>query len=146
MAGVLTLSPAASPFPWAAAATVTYTGKAILNFDTAAPGLSLEFDGSKITAEDEVVRTLAKAGGMAEDSAKVFLIWMYMCIHLTLAMQASAYFALAKSLPTATAFPEITAALDSLDDHLAYRTFLVGHEVTAADLIVWGALKGALAP
>jgi glutathione S-transferase len=42
-------------------------------------------------------------------------------------------------------FPEIVSALDSLDDHLAYRTYLVGHDVTAADWAVWGALKGALA-
>ena len=54
----------------------------------------------------------------------------------------AAFFELAKKLPTVTAFPELTASLDSLDDHLAYRTFLVGHDVTAADLMVWGALKG----
>lgn len=63
------------------------------------------------------------------------------CLALT-AVQTSSYFALAKTLPTVTAFPQITAALDSLDDHLAYRTFLVGHDATAADWIVWGALKG----
>lgn len=34
------------------------------------------------------------------------------------------------------------ASLDSLDDHLAFRTFLIGHDISAADLIVWGALKG----
>ncbi|KAH9900967.1 glutamate-tRNA ligase [Cubamyces lactineus] len=127
MSGVLTLTPTASPFPWAAAAIATYTGKASLNFDTDAKGVTLETDGSKITAEDEIVQTLAKAGGLADDSAKT-----------------AAYFALAKTLPTVTAFPEITAALDSLDDHLAFRTFLVGHDITAADWIVWGALKGSV--
>lgn len=71
MAGVLTLSPAAAPFPWAAAATATYTGKATLNFDTAATGVELELDGSKVTAEDEIVQALAKAGGLSDDSAKV---------------------------------------------------------------------------
>ena len=71
MDGVLTLSPAASPFPWAAAATATFTGKATLNFDTAATALSLQLDGSTITAEDEIVQSLAKAGGLSEDSAKV---------------------------------------------------------------------------
>ncbi|KAI0807854.1 glutamate-tRNA ligase [Fomes fomentarius] len=127
MAGSLTLSPAAAPFPWAAAAIATYTGKASLNFDTAATGLSLDLDGSQLTAEDDIVQALAKAGGLSDDSAKT-----------------SSYFALAKTLPTVTAFPEITAALDSLDDHLAYRTFLVGHDATAADWIVWGALKGSV--
>ena len=38
--------------------------------------------------------------------------------------------------------PEIIASLDSLDDHLAYRTFLVGHDLTASDFLVWGAIKG----
>lgn len=71
MSGVLTLTPAASPFPWAAAAISTYTNKATLNFDTAAKGVSLEIDGSQITAEDEIVQALAKAGGLADDSAKV---------------------------------------------------------------------------
>lgn len=35
------------------------------------------------------------------------------------------------------------SALNSLDDYLAYRTYLVGHDITAADWVVWGALKGA---
>lgn len=71
MAGSLTLSPAAAPFPWAAAAIATYTGKASLNFDTAATGLSLDLDGSQLTAEDDIVQALAKAGGLSDDSAKV---------------------------------------------------------------------------
>ncbi|OBZ65709.1 putative glutamate--tRNA ligase, cytoplasmic [Grifola frondosa] len=125
MSGVLTVSSKASPFPYAAVAIATYTQKAELNFDEGASGLILELDGSKISTEDEIVRALAKAGGLSDDSAKT-----------------SAYFALAKALPTLTAFNEIVAALDSLDDHLAYRTFLVGHDITAADWIVWGVLKG----
>ena len=46
-------------------------------------------------------------------------------------------------MSTSTAVPELIAGLDTLDDHLGYRTYLVGHEITAADLAVWGALKGA---
>ena len=72
---------------------------------------------------------------------RYFLHMSVTCFALT-AVQTAAYFALAKTLPTVTAFPEITAALDSLDDHLAFRTFLVGHDLTAADWAVWGALKG----
>jgi glutamyl-tRNA synthetase len=49
---------------------------------------------------------------------------------------------LAKTLLAVTAFPEITAALDSLDDHLAFRTYLIGHNITAADWMLWGSLKG----
>ena len=57
-------------------------------------------------------------------------------------MKTQAFFDLAKKLPTVTAFPELVASLDSLDDHLAFRTFLIGHDIGAADLMVWGALKG----
>jgi glutamyl-tRNA synthetase len=56
--------------------------------------------------------------------------------------QSASYFALAASLAKATAVPDIVSALDALDDHLAYRTFLIGHSITGADWMVWGALKG----
>jgi len=59
-------------------------------------------------------------------------------------LQTPAFFALAKNLRTLAVFPEIVAALDSLDDHLSFRTFLVGHQVSAADWAVWGSLKGSL--
>jgi glutamyl-tRNA synthetase len=52
------------------------------------------------------------------------------------------FFTLAASLRDVSAFAEIIAILDSLDDRLAFRTFLVGHEPTTADWIVWGSLKG----
>lgn len=41
-----------------------------------------------------------------------------------------------------TAFNEIAVALDSLDDHLAFRTYLISHDIMAADWILWGSLKG----
>ncbi|EPS95462.1 hypothetical protein FOMPIDRAFT_1025810 [Fomitopsis schrenkii] len=126
MTGVLKLAATLSPFPFAAAAVATYTGKAELAFEEGA-SLSLDLNGSTLSAEDEIVQALAKEGGLSDDSAKT-----------------QAYFALAKSLPTVTAFPEIVAALDSLDDHLAYRAFLVGHDISAADWIVWGVLKGSV--
>ena len=57
--------------------------------------------------------------------------------------QTQTFFELAQKVATLTVFSELTAALDSLDDHLGYRTFLVGHDISAADIMVWGALKGA---
>ncbi|PSS31072.1 hypothetical protein PHLCEN_2v2404 [Hermanssonia centrifuga] len=127
MVGVLTLKSSASPFPYAALTIATYTQQAEVNFDERANGVSLDIHGSQITSEEEIVRALAKAGGLADDSAKT-----------------QAFFILAKALPTVTSFPDLVAALDSLDDHLAFRTFLVGHDLTAADIIVWGALKGSI--
>ena len=57
-------------------------------------------------------------------------------------VQSASYFILAAALVKASVVPEIIASLDSLDDHLAYRTFLIGHALTAADFLVWGAIKG----
>ncbi|KAI0080539.1 glutamate-tRNA ligase [Panus rudis PR-1116 ss-1] len=127
MAGTLTVSTSANPFPWAAAVIATYTQKAELNFDESASGVSLDLEGSKITDEAEIVQALAKAGGLADESVKT-----------------QAYFELAKTLPKLTAVPDIIAALDSLDDHLAFRTFLVGHDLSAADFALWGAIKGSV--
>ncbi|KAI9458287.1 glutamate-tRNA ligase [Russula earlei] len=103
--GSLTLSFKETPFPYAAVAISSYTQR----------------------AEEDVVKALAKAGGLAEDSVKT-----------------PAYFTLAKYLRTTTAIPQMISSLDSLDDYLAYRTFLVGHDISAADWIVWGVLKGNL--
>ena len=71
MPGVLTVSSSASPFPYAAVATATYTQKAEVKFDGTASGISLEVNGSTIASEDEIVRALAKEAGLADDSAKV---------------------------------------------------------------------------
>ncbi|KAI0306394.1 glutamate-tRNA ligase [Multifurca ochricompacta] len=117
----------ASPFPYAAIAIAHYTQKAEVNYDELGPALTLTLGGVSVTTEEDAVRVLAKTGGLGEDKVK-----------------DTAYFSLARSLATATAVPQIIASLDSLDDHLAYRTFLVGHDTTAADWIVWGVLKGSL--
>ncbi|KAJ1915433.1 glutamate--tRNA ligase [Mycoemilia scoparia] len=37
--------------------------------------------------------------------------------------------------------PGLADALAKLDHHLAMRTFLVGYQVTAADVVIWGALR-----
>ncbi|KAJ7087738.1 glutamate-tRNA ligase [Mycena epipterygia] len=122
----LTVSSKQTPFPYAAVAIASYTEKANLIFDETVTGITLQLDGSVINDEEEIVHTLAKAHGLADHSSK-----------------SPAFFALAKTLPAATAVPDIVASLNSLDDHLTYRTFLVGHEITAADWMLWGAMKGS---
>ncbi|KAJ7510169.1 glutamate-tRNA ligase [Mycena galericulata] len=122
----LTVSSKQTPFPYAAVAFASYTEKADLVFDESVKGITLQLNGSSITNEEEIVHALAKAHGLSDDSSK-----------------SPAFFALAKTLPTVTAVPDIVAALDSLDDHFTYRTFLVGHEITAADWMLWGAIKGS---
>ncbi|KAF8447835.1 tRNA synthetases class I, catalytic domain-containing protein [Boletus edulis BED1] len=123
----LTLSTKASPFPYAALAIAIYTQKAELNFDETVTGVSLDLDGSKYNTEEEIVAILAKIAGIEGESTKV-----------------SKYSALAKALPTITVVPDILRALDSLDDYLAYRTFLAGYEISAADWTLWGAIRASI--
>ncbi|ESK81806.1 glutamyl-trna synthetase [Moniliophthora roreri MCA 2997] len=125
-AGTLSLSSKLIPFPYAALVVAAYTGKAEAIYDERTTKAILELNGSKIEDEEDIVQALGKAGGLAEDSSK-----------------AASFFALAKSLSKATAVPEIMTALDSLDGHLAWRTFLVGHDITIADWMVWGTLKAS---
>lgn len=56
-------------------------------------------------------------------------------------LQAPALISSARALSKATAHPEVVAALDEFDNRLAYRTFLVGHDIGATDFVLWAALK-----
>lgn len=40
-------------------------------------------------------------------------------------------------------FPVAMQKADDLDQHLALRTYLVGHQVTAADVAVWGSIRAS---
>jgi glutamyl-tRNA synthetase len=71
MTGTLTVSSKQSPFPYAATAIAAYTEKAQLVFDEAATGVVLDLNGTKLTAESEIVHAVAGASGLSEDSAKV---------------------------------------------------------------------------
>ncbi|KAJ6502218.1 glutamate-tRNA ligase [Mycena sanguinolenta] len=122
----LTVSSKQTPFPWAAVAIASYTEKAELVFDETVTGITLQSHGATIRDEEEIVHALAKSHRLADDSSK-----------------SPAFFALAKNLATVTAVPQIITHLNTLDDHLAYRTFLVGHEITAADWMLWGMMKGS---
>ncbi len=84
MVGVLTLKSSASPFPYAALTIATYTQQAEVNFDESASGVSLDINGSQITSEEEIVRALAKAGGLADDSAKVGSLVSVATVHVSL--------------------------------------------------------------
>ncbi|KIK83218.1 hypothetical protein PAXRUDRAFT_832105 [Paxillus rubicundulus Ve08.2h10] len=123
----LSLSTKTSPFPFAALAIAFYTQKAELSFHEIDTGVTLDLDGAQYTTEEEIVKVLAKLGALDGESTK-----------------AATYFALAKTIPTTTAVPDIFTTLDSLDNHLAYRTFLVGHEITAADWMLWGTIRASI--
>lgn len=123
----LTLSTKTTPFPYAAIAIATYTQKADLNYDESATSVTLALDGVQYTAEDEIVYALVKAGGLDADSPK-----------------AVTYSELARTLPTVTGVPDILSVLDSIDNHLAYRTFLVTNDITAVDWLLWGAMRASI--
>lgn len=72
--GHLIVSFKASPFPYAAVAIASYTKKTEVNYDESASGLSFTFEGTQITTEEDVVKALAKTGGLAEDSVKVHIV------------------------------------------------------------------------
>ena len=69
--GTLTVSFKESPFPYAAVAIASYTKKAEVNYDESASGLTLTLEDTQLTSEEDAVKALAKAGGLAEDSVKV---------------------------------------------------------------------------
>jgi glutamyl-tRNA synthetase len=71
MASTLTLSSKLTPFPYGAVAIATYTQRAVLVFDETATGISLDLNGSNANTEPEIIQTLAKAGGLSDDSSKV---------------------------------------------------------------------------
>ncbi len=71
--GTLTISFKESPFPYAAVAIASYTKKAEVNYDESASGSTLILEGTQFTSEEDAVRALAKAGGLAEDSVKVHI-------------------------------------------------------------------------
>lgn len=43
----------------------------------------------------------------------------------------------------AAPFQEASQQADDLDQHLALRTYLTGHQVTAADVAIWGAIRSS---
>lgn len=71
----ITLSTKTSPFPYASIAIATYTQKVDINYDESVDAVTLDFEGSQISANDEIVAVLANAGGLAGDSVKVLRIF-----------------------------------------------------------------------
>ncbi|KAF8590002.1 glutamate-tRNA ligase [Ramaria rubella] len=125
----LSLNPAASPFPYAPLVFATYVQDSTaveIQFNSSTDKVSLEHNGITLTSVEDIVLALASESNHTSDSAKT-----------------PAFLLLASTLPSITAFPELVTALDSLDEHITFRTFLIGNDVTAADWAVWGALKSS---
>jgi glutamyl-tRNA synthetase len=72
--GTLTVSFKESPFPYAAVAIASYTKGAEVDYNESTSGLTLTLGGTQFTSEEDAVRALAAAGGLAEDSIKVHVV------------------------------------------------------------------------
>ena len=72
--GTLTVSFKESPFPYAAVAIASYTKKAEVDYNESTSGLTLTLRGTQFTSEEDAVKALAAAGGLAEDSIKVQIV------------------------------------------------------------------------
>ncbi|KAL4400536.1 glutamate--tRNA ligase [Malassezia pachydermatis] len=87
---------------------------------------SLTLDGQTIRGHLAVLQALAKhyaSTGITGAEVEPFLV------------QADAL--------ASAAFPVAMQNADDLDQHLALRTYLVGHSVTAADAAIWGAIRSS---
>ncbi|KAG8970859.1 hypothetical protein FRC03_000077 [Tulasnella sp. 419] len=124
--GTLKLSPATTPLPFDVLVTASYLGTPIV-FDPDTSQPVLEVDGTAISDPADIINNLTSKLLPTNPSNNV---------------QHTSFISLAKSLATASSYADVVAALDSLDDHLLLRSFLVGYSITAADFSVWGALKG----
>jgi glutamyl-tRNA synthetase len=140
----LALNPGASPFPYGPLVLATYIKaltKIDIQFDSSVDTIVLEHNGTQVTSINDILNAIAKESNFACDSVKVREYISHSPNEFSSTIQASAFLSVAETLPSITSFPELVAALDSLDDHLTLRTFLLGNDVTIADWGVWGSLK-----
>ncbi|KIJ27826.1 hypothetical protein M422DRAFT_54856 [Sphaerobolus stellatus SS14] len=125
----LTFNPGTSPFPWAPLVLATYVNRPNIEveFDSGVDNVTLDYEGHQVTNVNDITGILAKSANVSSDDPKT-----------------AGFLTLAERLPTITAFSELVAAFDSLDDHIVLRTFLIGHDLSLADWAVWGALKSSV--
>lgn len=119
--------PSHTPFAYAILGLSAFLGIPYTFNAEQTDSLILTVDGVTSSNPADALHQLADTAGRAGDS-----------------QTSTKFFDLAASLPSKTAFADLAPAIDTIDDHLAYRTFIVGHALTAADWAVWGALKASI--
>ncbi|KAJ7475885.1 glutamyl-tRNA synthetase [Mycena latifolia] len=87
----------------------------------------LQIDAVRVDNDSEIAHTLSMEGGSSSDGSLA---------------KISFYNEMASTLSTTSDMHKIIRILEELDDHLAFRTFLVAHGVSEADYVIWGSLKG----
>ncbi|KAG8773326.1 hypothetical protein FRC16_005418 [Serendipita sp. 398] len=124
---VLNVSLRASVIPYGLIAQAAFAKVETSFLDTAEHDATLGHNGQTITDQDQIARILAeKAGGIAQGTSST-----------------PDFLKIATNLRGNLAFPELVAILDDLDDYLAYRTYLIGHDLSSVDLAIWGACRAS---
>jgi glutamyl-tRNA synthetase len=134
--------PSSTPFSYAILGLSAFIGIPYSFDPEQADGLVLSVDGVTTSNVADALHQLADNVGRAGDSETVSTYIRAYGFSSMIYWQSTKFHEIATSLPTKTAFAELAPVIDNIDDHLAYRTFIVGHALTAADWAVWGALKG----
>lgn len=122
----LNVSLKASSIPYGFAAQAAFANIETSFLDTAEHEISFRHNGQLVTDQAQIATLLAGLvpGAGSNSSTPDFL-------------------KTAVQLRGTLSFAEIVTVLDSLDDHLAFRTYLVGHDISSVDLAIWGACKGS---
>ncbi|KDQ17871.1 hypothetical protein BOTBODRAFT_29174 [Botryobasidium botryosum FD-172 SS1] len=124
----LTLLPSATPFSYAVLVFAAFAGIPVVFDADASQPASLSTNGQVVTDADEIIKAIAQITptSSSENDAKI-----------------SFFLALQTAISGSPAYAELVASLDSLDDHLRFRTYLIGHQPSASDWTLWGTLKGS---
>ncbi|KAL1673656.1 hypothetical protein EV122DRAFT_282801 [Schizophyllum commune] len=151
----LALSPALAPFPYAALALALAAGRQVDWVQEAKDVTLKEPDGTALVGEDAIVDRLAAPSATTSSSASTVT-------SLIANLKSAAYAAKPDGSPQSQSKPSpqsqskaspqskqtdmsaIQQALAALDDHLAYRTYLVGRSISAEDWRLWGLVKANL--
>ncbi|EPQ27997.1 uncharacterized protein PFL1_04324 [Pseudozyma flocculosa PF-1] len=134
---VLKLDPSAKVAPLAPLAVAKLISSANaqpvqIDFEEGVPPHLVLANGQKVDGYLNIIRELASAyahqglSGKDKDQSAQVDLFISQGDNLALA-----------------SFQAATAIADNLDQHLALRTFLVGHSVTAADLAVWSGIRAS---
>ncbi|KAF7356999.1 Glutamyl-tRNA synthetase [Mycena venus] len=80
----------------------------------------LQIDGSQVNNDSEIAHAIAVKGGLSSDGSLA---------------KISLYNEMVTILSQSSDVHEVVPMFGNLDDHLAFRTFLVGHDISEADYV-----------
>jgi len=140
----LTVSLKANPFPYGIVALAQFVNVPIAYEENIKDDLALVRNGAFVTNPAEITSALASQGAPGGESSKVHINHQVQdgWANVQLGRQTHESLAKASTLRTTTGFQDAVAILDTLDDHLAFRTFFASHTLGVVDLAIWGAIKG----